>query len=119
MSFFPFIIALCGIAMPVAILYIIFTYTNKSEQRFHDTMQKLVESGQELDESVLAGIPGYKSVLPRDDMRNGINTVGVGLGLSLLGLVGLGDVIFGVGLLVGCIGGALIANAYLNRKPTE
>lgn len=119
MSFFPFIIAICGIAMPVAILAIIFGYENRSEQRFHETVQKMVDSGQEINEDVIAGIPGYKKVLPRDDMRNGINTIGTGIGLSLLGLVGVGDVVFGVGLLVACIGAALIANARLNQKPSE
>jgi len=110
MEIMPFIIAICGIAMPVGILAIIFSYANRSEERFHQTVQKLVDNGQELNEDVLSGIPGY---------RNGINTIGVGVGLSLLGLVGLGDVILGVGMLVTCIGVAILANGYLNRSKVD
>lgn len=114
MGFFTFLVAIAGIIMPVALLYIIFGYSNQSEQRFHETVQKIIDNGQELNEEVLAGIPGYKKVMPRNDLRNGITTVGVGIGISLLGLVALGDVILGAGLLVTCIGAALIANKKLN-----
>ncbi len=119
MGYLPFIIALAGIAMPVALIYIIFNHENRSEERFHNTIQKLLDNGKELDEEVLSGIPGYKKVVPRDDVRNGINTLGVGVGLSLLGWVSLGSVITGVGLLVSCIGGALMANGYLNVNKSQ
>jgi len=116
MEFLPFLVAVCGIAMPVAILYIIFRHEARSEKRFHDTVQKMIDNGQEVNQDILSGIPGYKKVMPKDDMRNGINTVGTGIGLCFLGLVGLGDVIMGVGLLVACIGGAVLLNGYLNRE---
>lgn len=119
MGFMPFLVAIAGIAMPVALLYIIFGYSNKSEQRFHDTVQRIIDNGQELNEEVLSSIPGYKKVMPRNDMRNGINTIGVGIGISLLGLVALGDVILGAGLLVTCIGAALVANKKLNAQVKE
>ena len=119
MGFLPFLVAIAGIAMPVAILAIIFKHESRSEQRYHETVQRMLESGQELDAEVLRGIPGHKKVMPRDDRRNGINTVGTGIGLCLLGLVGLGDVIMGVGLLVACIGGAVLLNGYLNREESK
>jgi len=75
----------------------------------------MIDNGQELNEDILSGIPGYKKVMPRDDIRSGINTIGTGIGLSLLGLVGLGSIMLGIGLLVACIGGAMVTNGYLNR----
>lgn len=119
MGFLSFLVAIAGIAMPIAILAIIFKHENRSEQRYHETIQRMLESGQKLDAEVLRGIPGHKKVMPRDDRRNGINTVGAGVGLCFLGLVGLGDVIMGVGLLVTCIGGAVLLNGYLNREDNQ
>ncbi|MCH2190310.1 MAG: DUF6249 domain-containing protein [Gammaproteobacteria bacterium] len=114
MGFLTFLIAIAGIAMPVAILSIVFKHESKSE-----TVQRMLESGQELNAEVLRGIPGHKKALPKDDRRNGINTLGTGIGLCLLGLVGLGDVIMGVGLLVACIGGAVLVNGHLNREQNK
>lgn len=119
MGFLTFLIAIAGIAMPVAILSIVFKHESKSEQRYHETVQRMLESGQELNAEVLRGIPGHKKALPKDDRRNGINTLGTGIGLCLLGLVGLGDVIMGVGLLVACIGGAVLVNGHLNREQNK
>lgn len=108
-----FIIAVCGMATPILILAIIFYYTHLSEQRFHETLQKLIESGQEISEEAISGIPGYKKVMPRDDSRNGTMAVGVGIGLFLFGFVSLGKFFMGVGLLVATIGATMV---YYHRK---
>lgn len=108
-----FIIAISGMATPILILAIIFYYTHLSEQRFHNTLQKLIESGQELSEETISGIPGYKKVMPRDDSRNGTMAVGVGIGLFLFGFVSLGNFFMGVGLLVATIGATMV---YYHRK---
>lgn len=113
-------IPIFGIIMPVLILAIIFGYQNYSEKRFHDSLHKLMESNQEISEEILSTIPGYKKVMPRDDVRSGFITLGTGIGLSFLGGVGFsggfGDMLFGVGLLVACIGGAIFAYGYFNRN---
>lgn len=119
MEFTHFLIAIAGIAMPIGILAIIFGFSNRSEARFHETVQKMIDNGQELSEEILSGIPGYKKVTPKNDLRDGTNTVGVGIGLVMLGFFALGSVIMGVGLLVACIGGAMILNGYLNRSKED
>jgi len=98
-----------------AILAIIFGFTNQSEKRYHQTVQKLIESGQTLNEEALSGIPGYQKKTPRDDLRTGALASATGLGIFFLGLVALGDVVLGVGLLVMCIGAALFAFGYMNK----
>jgi len=94
MDFSVTLVALAAILMPVGIIAIIFGYANTSEKRFHDTAQRLIENGQTLDEEVLSGIPGYQKKGPRDDIRGGIITAGTGLGITLLGYVAIGDVVF-------------------------
>lgn len=115
----PMLIPIAGILMPIAIVYIVFSYENKKEQRFHDLVQKLVDSGQELNEEVLSSIPGYKKTMPRDDLRYGLFTFATGIGIALLGSVALGSVVFGAGLLVTCIGGAIFGYGYYTRNLSE
>jgi hypothetical protein len=115
MEFSQFIIAILGMLFPIGIVAIIFAYENKSEARYHDTMLKLIENGQTLNEEVLSGIPGYKKKGPRNDIRSGWITAAVGMGITLLGMVALGSVIFGAGLLVLCIGVALFAYGMVAR----
>jgi hypothetical protein len=120
MEFSVALVAITAILMPLGILAIIFFYANRSESRFHQTMQKAIENGQTLNEELLASIPGYKPQRPKpgDDMRNGVITSGVGLGITLLGLVGLGSVIAGAGLLVLCIGLTIAGYAYFSQNQT-
>lgn len=115
MEFTQFIIAVLGILFPIGILTVIFSFDNKSEARYHETMRRLIENGQTLDEELLRGIPGYKKKQPRDDIRSGWITSAVGLGITLLGAVALGSVIYGAGLLVLCIGLGIFAYGMVNR----
>lgn len=116
MEFSPFLLAIFGMLVPICILAIIFGYQNKSEARFHDTLQRVIESGQTLDEELLSGMPGYKKVMPRDDVRGGLITTAVGLGLILLGYSALGSVIYGAGYLVFCIGLAVFGYGVYDKR---
>ncbi len=118
MEYFPFVISVLGLLFPLVILPIIFGFESRSEARFHETLKSLVENGQALDEQTLSGIPGYKKKNPRNDVRSGIITTGTGLGITLLGKVALGSVVFGAGLLVLCIGASIAAYG-LFGKPSE
>ena len=113
------LIPLAGILMPLGIVAIVFWYENRKEQRFHDTVKELMASGQEINDEVLSVIPGYKKVMPRDDLRNGIITTGVGVGLTLFGMVFIGGPLLGAGLLVACIGASMLAYRYLNRGSAQ
>jgi len=116
MEFTHFLLAICGMLVPIVILGIIFGYTYLSEARFHDTVKRIIESGQTLDESMLSGMPGYTRKYPRDDIRSGIITAATGLGLLLLGYLALGRVITGAGALVLCIGLAIFAYGYFSKN---
>lgn len=48
--------AIVGVfGMPVFIVWIVHRYKGKGEQAFHDTVQELIKSGQELSPDVIAG----------------------------------------------------------------
>ena len=94
------LIPLFGIAMPVGIVWIIYDYDNRAKEQFHATLQKLIESGQELSPELLEGVPGYNAWRKdRDDIRSGLITSGVGIGIALFGHFGVGEQpLFGIGL---------------------
>ena len=115
--------AIVGVfGMPVFIVWIVHRYKGKGEQAFHDTLQELIKSGQELSPDVIAGFPGYrgsgsgKGYKERNDIRTGLITFGTGVGLALFGYVIDTDLV-GIGLLVLFIGlGILAYGMYAKNK---
>ena len=113
------LIPLAGIAMPVGIVWIIFYYDNRTKEQFNATLQKLIESGQELSPELLESVPGYKAGKgkDKDDIRSGLITSGVGIGIALFGHFGAEEqALFGVGLLVLSIGVGMLAYGVYSKN---
>ena len=113
------LIPLAGIAMPVGIVWIIFYYDNRTKEQFHTTLQKLIESGQELSPELLESVPGYKAGKgkDKDDIRSGLITSGVGIGIALFGHFGVEEqALFGIGLLVLSIGVGILAYGIYSKN---
>ena len=113
------LIPLVAIGMPIFIVWIVYYYENKNKEQVHTTLQKLIESGQELSPDVLENIPGFKGekVKDQNDVRSGLILIGVGIGLALFGHFGLGvQVVFGVGLLVLSIGVGMLAYGVYSKN---
>ena len=112
------LLAVIGIfGMPVFIVFIYFHFANKSKEQFHTTLQKLIESGQELSPELLQSIPGYKKENgERNDIRTGTITTGVGIGIAIFGQFGVAETaLVGIGLLVSSIGLAFLAYGIYNK----
>ena len=113
------LIPLAGITMPVGIVWIIFYYDNRTKEQFHTTLQKLIESGQELSPELLESVPGYKAGKgkDKDDIRSGLITSGVGIGIALFGHFGAEEqALFGIGLLVLSIGVGILAYGIYSKN---
>ena len=113
------LIPLAGIAMPVGIVWIIFYYDNRTKEQFNATLQKLIESGQELSPELLESVPGYKAGKgkDKDDIRSGLITSGVGIGIALFGHFGVEEQeLFGIGLLVLSIGVGILAYGIYSKN---
>ena len=113
------LIPLAGIAMPVGIVWIIFYYDNRTKEQFHTTLQKLIESGQELSPELLESVPVYKAGKgkDKDDIRSGLITSGVGIGIALFGHFGAEEqALFGIGLLVLSIGVGILAYGIYSKN---
>ena len=91
----------------------------------HETLRRLAESGQPVDEQLIRLIAGPDKQTWRDLRIAGLICLGVAPGLALLGLlVGIqspGAILplFGVGLLVFCIAGGLLAAARFARGESD
>ena len=112
------LIPLFGIAMPVGIVWIIYDYDNRAKEQFHTTLQKLIESGQELSPELMESVPGYKGGRKdKNDIRSGLVTSGVGIGIALFGHFGVGEQpLFGIGLLVLSIGVGILAYGIYSKN---
>ena len=109
------VVAIFG--MPVFIILIIFYFDKRKKEQFHSTLQKLIESGQELSPELLQSIPGYKKENgERNDIRTGTITAAVGIGIALFGQFGVSETeLFGIGLLVFSIGLGILAYGIYNK----
>ena len=103
--------------MPVFIILIVFYFDKRNKEQFHSTLQKLIESGQELSPE-LQSIPGYKKEKngERNDIRSGTITAAVGIGIVLFGQYGVAETpLVGIGLLVFSIGLGFLAYGIYNK----
>ena len=112
------LVPLSGIAMPLGIVWIIYYYDNRAKEQFHTTLQKLIESGQELSPELIESVPGYKGRRKdKNDIRSGLVTSGVGIGIALFGHFGAEDqAVFGIGLLVLSIGVGILAYGIYSKN---
>ena len=113
------LIPIVAIVMPLGIVIAIFYFDTKNKDKFHSTLQKLIESGQEVTPELLQSIPGYKTESEngkKNDIRTGTITTGVGIGIAIFGQFGVAETaLVGIGLLVSSIGLAFLAYGIYNK----
>ncbi len=110
--------------MPVFIVWTALHFNNKKKQQFHASLQKLIESGQELTPELLQSIPGYREEDKKvSDIKAGVILIGIGVGVGvvLLGYLGLhAAVVWASGLLVVSLGLVLLAyGIYAEKKNSD
>lgn len=121
-NFFEGIIPIFAIVfvfgMPVMIVWIALNFSNKKREQFHSSLQKLIDSGQELTPDLLQSIPGYvEEEKPMNDIKIGAILIGIGLGIAIIGKVGLGaNVVMSAGLLVALLGLAFFGYGIYDKK---
>ncbi len=103
--------------MPLGIVIAGLYFDTKNKDKFHSTLQKLIESGQEVSPELLQSIPGYKKENgERNDIRTGTITAAVGIGIALFGQFGVSETpLVGIGLLVFSIGLGFLAYGIYNK----
>ena len=98
---------LTGIIIPLAVFFWLYK-ESKDKNKTIIEISKHLDDNSKLDE--LLSIFDERKKEPIDYSRNGVITIFVGIGLYLLGYYAIGNILKGVGALVGLIGiGTMIA----------
>ena len=98
---------LTGIIIPLAVFFWLYK-ESKVKNKTIIEISKHLDDNSKLDE--LLSIFDERKKEPIDYRRNGVITIFVGIGLYLLGYYAIGNILKGVGALVGLIGiGTMIA----------
>ena len=108
-AFVPVVAALGLFGMPVFIVWLALHFNNRKKELFHASLQKLIDSGQELSPELLQSIPGYVEDQPFNDIKFGAVLIGIGVGVFLLSFFGLhNSPVWASGLLVASLGLCLL-----------
>lgn len=102
-----------AVLMPVLLIGVIFFFNTKSEKDKYDAMIEISRNIQDPSElrELLENLQGKKQ--PIDYRRSGVITLFIGLGIFLFGMSLSGEIVSGIGLLVGAIGAGSIVAGYL------
>ena len=101
---------LTGIIIPLAVFFWLYK-ESKDKNKTIIEISKHLDDNSKLDE--LLSIFDERKKEPIDYRRNGVITIFVGIGLYLLGCYALGNILKGVGALVGLIGVGTMIAGYL------
>ena len=102
-----------AVLMPVLLVGVIFFFNTKSEKDKYDAMIEISRNIQDPSQlrELLENLQGKKQ--PIDYRRSGVITLFIGLGIFLFGMSLSGEIVSGIGLLVGAIGAGSIVAGYL------
>ena len=102
-----------AILMPVLLIGVIFFFNTKNEKNKYDAMIEISQNIQDPSElrELLENLQGKKQ--PIDYRRSVVITLFIGLGIFLFGMSLSGEIVSGIGLLVGAIGAGSIVAGYL------
>ena len=102
-----------AVLMPVLLIGVIFFFNTKSEKDKYAAMIEISQNIQDPSElrELLENLQGKKQ--PIDYRRSGVITLFIGLGIFLFGMSLSGEIVSGIGLLVGAIGAGSIVAGYL------
>ena len=110
---FGFGVGYVAVLMPVLLVGVIFFFNTKGEKNKYAAMIEISQNIQDPSElrELLENLQGKKQ--PIDYRRSGVITLFIGLGIFLFGMSLSGEIVPGIGLLVGAIGAGSIVAGYL------
>jgi hypothetical protein len=102
-----------AVLMPVLLVGVIFFFNTKDEKNKYAAMIEISQNIQDPSElrELLENLQDKKQ--PIDYRRSGVITLFIGLGIFLFGMSLSGEIVSGIGLLVGAIGAGSIVAGYL------
>jgi Flp pilus assembly protein TadB len=117
----PLTAIILGTLLPVLIVWIVFVYESRNKKFKYDTIievSKNITDPEEIRE-LIDSLKDNQKKSPTDLRRSGVITIFIGAGLFMLGWIAIGEILKGVGALVGLIGVGQMVAGYIYPNQSE
>ena len=110
-----------GTLLPALIIWIVFVYESRNKKNKYDTIIEVSKNITDPEEirALIKSLKNNQKKSPTDLRRSGVITIFIGAGLFMLGWIALGEILKGVGALVGFIGVGQMVAGYIYPNQSE
>jgi len=116
-AFFNQLIPICGILMPIVIVWLVLDSSRKKEKQRTELIKQMIDKGED-PATILPLLDNSKKEIeksPTKHFKSGITLVSIGLGLVAVALISSWGTL-GIGAFIGIIGLGELAVAWYLRK---
>ena len=117
----PLTAIILGTLLPALIIWIVFVYESRNKKNKYDTIievSKNITDPEQIRE-LIESLKDNQKKSPTDLRRSGVITIFIGAGLFMLGWIAIGEILKGVGALVGLIGVGQMVAGYIYPNQSE
>ena len=115
------LIPIIAVSLPAIIVLIVFVFQSRNKKNKYDTIievSKNITDPEEIRE-LIESLKDNQKKSPTDLRRSGVITIFIGAGLFMLGWIAIGEILKGVGALVGLIGVGQMVAGYIYPNQSE
>ena len=115
------LIPLTAILLPALIIWIVFVFESRNKKNKYDTIievSKNITDPEQIRE-LIESLKDNQKKSPTDLRRSGVITIFIGAGLFMLGWIAIGEILKGVGALVGLIGVGQMVAGYIYPNQSQ
>ena len=115
------LIPIIAVSLPAIIVLIVFIFESRNKKNKYDTIievSKNITDPEQIRERI-ESLKDNQKKSPTDLRRSGVITIFIGAGLFMLGWIAIGEILKGVGALVGLIGVGQMVAGYIYPNQSE
>ena len=115
------LIPIIAVSLPAIIVLSVFVFESRNKKNKYDTIievSKNITDPEEIRE-LIESLKDNQKKSPTDLRRSGVITIFIGAGLFMLGWIAIGEILKGVGALVGLIGVGQMVAGYIYPNQSE
>ena len=115
------LIPIIGVSLPAIIIWIVFVYESRNKKNKYNTIIEVSKNLSDPEEirELIESLKDNQKKSPTDLRRSGVITIFIGAGLFMLGWIAIGEILKGVGALVGLIGVGQMVAGYIYPNQSE
>ena len=115
------LIPIIAVSLPAIIVLIVFVFESRNKKNKYNTIIEVSKNLSDPEEirELIESLTDDKKKSPIDLRRSGVITIFIGAGLFMLGWFAIGEILKGVGALVGLIGVGQMVAGYVYPNQSE